>query len=707
MKKIKVKIKCEEQIEKCRKGIDTDEVVKNKLLREEFRRAFKVYIQKEDGDEDELHTNVLKESLENKQYIDATLSYDENDGVGINYAQCNINLKNVEGTENRKEMLPVLKVDKLSLNECDKNDKVTATNDNEADEIHFNTINFQTTNNESYDIIIDSKFKSTKANAKTGESLREIKSSYKIIVPNYEDMIWTKNKDSIYEFKYFSGNVRGITIGGNMLINNTDKLKGIIKKQNINDTVFNNKVYEKYRGGIQISGSKAGFYPVDEGKNVNIVTRGTLNADSNSEFYSSGSNSSLYAANVYLGKIYGDDKSAEKIVFNTGDIITDNDFTMNAENAQAEINNFYGINDKNTKNEKEEKERTSSSIIVNGYDEDSKVKINNDAYIMGTASIDTVEAYETGESTAVKGNYIAYAVPVAPDEVFKYDNPLQVLWKKDGKAATLTDKAKHFIDYWNGNGQDGIKISQNEVQNGGIEFDHPDRVHSVGAIVYKTGNTTSVQEQNLSIDDENDTVKEKRSDYAKNVYIFNTEDYDENYKFIQEYRAGEKGADKVQDLLKELKASDIITEDGWKTILNNASQDDKVAIFNPTNEEIVINKNLNGVIVTNGDVKIENGVTFNGDIIALGDLIIDNAGTVTIKYDEHIVDEVVGTNGDMFKQVFDKADSGKFIENTVSNNSGDDEGSEHITANVKTIETLGGKYDIKKYLKNVIWTLVK
>lgn len=64
---------------------------------------------------------------------------------------------------------------------------------------------------------------------------------------------------------------------------------------------------------------------------------------------------------------------------------------------------------------------------------------------MGSAYINTLgESYQTGESLAVKGNYIAYTYAVKDKNVeFKYYNPLQLVESINGDSS-LDAKARYF-----------------------------------------------------------------------------------------------------------------------------------------------------------------------------------------------------------------------------------------------------------------------
>ena len=101
-----------------------------------------------------------------------------------------------------------------------------------------------------------------------------------------------------------------------------------------------------------------------------------------------------------------------KIDFNK-DVTVNNDLAINSTNSVINLkNNFYGINDKTTEVTSANKALNSSSIIINEVSNPSNLTIDKDAYIMGVAYLNATNKdgnkYQTGESVAVKGNYLAY-----------------------------------------------------------------------------------------------------------------------------------------------------------------------------------------------------------------------------------------------------------------------------------------------------------
>lgn len=718
------------EIKKCNNGINKDEKTKQEILKEEFKRAFMSYIKDDSvlSDSKVNEVNILEKSIEEKKYRDINLTFREitvDDEtvtqVSPTYKEYNVSLKNdiSEGVDNDYPKLEILKIDddddeKIKLISDISEDKITNKATGSDNENHHKTITCDKINKAEYIFKVQSQFLSKNASSLVTDSLRKVNCTYKIKVPQYNEILWSNSTGNIYDYTIFSGEVRGLTIGGNMNVDGVTNLvvKGDIFVQgrnadNAEAGIGNNKVFGKYKGGITIDGSTVKFLPSGSSP-VNVNTRKTFNIRSTSKVDVEGK---IYAGNVYGGKEDGSFINDSSLI--ADEVITNNDLALSAKNTKIGINNFYGINDKNYSYDEGNDEKNkniqniSSSIMVNGYEEadgsgKSTIEIFNEAYIMGTAHIDTSKSYKTGESIAVKGNYTAYAVPVNPKEVFKYDEPLQVLDEDDVKK-----KAEHFSDYWNGIGKGGIKLDKKTADYGGIILPNPDRIYSIGAIVYKMstadGEGTYVKSNtssySLNIEDTGGVIYNKRAEYAKNVYCLGIAEYDDDHDYMNQYLDGESNAEKVSTLLSRLndesiKAKENLSDYNWKDELAK-HKGEYVAIFNGNkNEKITIDHDVNGVIVTNGDVEIEGGVNFKGNIIAGGDLKVSGTGDTLIEYDPEIVKDVIENNGELFETVFED-----FKENK--------EYKEDVDETTKIKETLDGKYDVKIFLEKKLWQLVQ
>lgn len=591
---------------------------------------------------------------------------------------------------------------------------------------------------EKYKIIVKSNFKTSKENSNViGENSRILQTIYEMTVPSYGDVFYKEKSGDLHQ--YLAINDRALTIHGDMNVNESDNLTvhGNIFVEGMDPapaTIIDNRTFEKYHGGIMIADSKEVKFTED------VVTRNTFNVRDSGDATISGN---LYGGNVYVGgKYYPNDvnrgldeyASNSTLDVSKGRVVLDNDLAMKANNnSTITIKDFYGINDKNISYEdlargisftrpSGDKVKSSSSIIVNGNDSTTKINITNLAYIMGTAHINTIgdnEGYQTGESGAVKGNYIAYSVPINEAEKFDYYDPLQLL-----VDSNVFNKAEHFQKYWDPE----VKKTDEKPDTGGISWPHNDdgsinenNIHAIGAIVYKVGNQSpkvikSGYDPNLELKngDVEGPIYSARADFAKEVYKFGQE------RNIEDYNNSNKiSCDSLMDLTKitsdNYDGLDKQVEKGEYAIFNpnDPSQDkkakpikimksdedkDRINIVGDTIEINVAKKGsegykLNAVIATDGDVYIGEGIAINGSIIAKGDLNINGRG-VTITYDPDVIDRIQAQNYVSFQEAFGEytLDKSTGISNSVDQNS-------EITNNIT--------YDIKKFLQNKLWKIIK
>lgn len=507
---------------------------------------------------------------------------------------------------------------------------------------------------ENYNITVLSEFKTDSASEtntkKVGENLRKIQTEYCIRVPNYDEVAF---KESVSETDSELLEIPGITVGGSMKIYKSNALNVIgdvfVQGKESNDINLNNRTYEKYFGGIEVNNDKSIQNSIIF--NNNVFSRETFNIKNNSNVQIKGD---LYAKNIYAGDV--DKQSSDSNLSIEKDVVIDNDLSVKATQTNININNFYGINYKDV--EDDNKVRKSSSIIINDYKTndkvDSSVKVNNIAYIMGVAHINTENGYQTGESVAVKGNYKAYSVLLEKNDKFIYDNPLQLLDENN-----IFKKAKHFYDYWSQN--------QDNLDCGGVILPGEGKTKSVGAIVCADKNIVM---PNMTIEDawDNDEISEKRMNYARNIYTLGLnkdlteEDINELYDSMG---SGEKVED-VSDLLSNLsidynladkdndgKKFTIFCSDNSKDIIikgknaSNSYNDGNNIIINA-----VDNKDVKGVIVTKGRLFLDGEVNFRGDIISEDDLSILGNGNANLYYDKNITKEIQKNNSDIFREVF-------------------------------------------------------
>lgn len=534
-----------------------------------------------------------------------------------------------------------------------------------------------------YIIKIVSKFKNQSS---TGENERTIQESFKLTIPSYGDVVYYQKNTAIGKYAVLQ---KAINVDGNMSVN-----IGVSAQANINGNILvkgngqdNLTSKNKYNGGITIKQSKAVF-------NGEVSTSNTFNIDNNTN---ANINGNLYAGNVYAGN--ADDTSAtintsasdQSSLTITQQMVVDNDLAIKANNTVISMNDFYGINDKNVKTSTSTaKARTSSSIIVNG-NQNSSVTVKQNAYIMGVAYIDTDngngDGYQTGESVGVKGNYLAYATPLVESSEFANCQfgkvgSLQLVQNLDAlqKSRYFQEFSNKYID---------------RINHGGISLNKAS-THSVGAIVYKDSNNKPVvQASNYSIDAVDQTITDKRLEYASKVYKMGQPSND-----IEIYN--ELG--RIRDTVASSTILNSTSLAGY-TIASQAALSEK-AIFNADASKTIVIKgsnssgsydnsyivldgnNLNAAIVTAGNVIIDGKVNFKGTILAVGDLKAVGTQPQNITYDKDLIDRIQATNLDLFKRVFGAPQ-------------GTEGGVTDSSSNQISI-----KYDIKKYLKSTLWTIV-
>jgi hypothetical protein len=686
--------------------IEEDKDLEQLLINEEFKRAFKNFIKTtNDIGTDEYIPNKLENSIEAKptpKYV-STVSLDSSNTITFGEETVDFGIQNADGS------IPELNADIADPANVSTSSNVETEIKISADG-HHDAVNFTVYGEQFYDITVTSNFESKVNTSVTGTNLRQLQSTYKIYVPNYKDIFFQNATGDLKE--YLALNDRALTIGGDAKIENSNLTvnDGDIfvqgKEIGVTDT---NKTYGKYFWGIKLNNSNATF-------NKDVITRGTLNIQDNTITTIKGD---LYSSNVYMGKTPDVDSGFaqnSKVFINTngmGKVFLDNDLAIKAKDSQININDFYGINDKNVNQTGNEvSSRSSSSIMVNEYTNSAdpslcSVKINNSAYIWGSAHIDTAANYQTGESTAVKGNYEAYTASVDGNEIFVYDNPLQVYdsyydSQKNLIKADVLKKAEHFFNYWWG----PKKITDKTADNGCISLPaDSNNIHSIGAVVYKIGNATTVAAATYKLEDET-FITERRLEYAKKVYEFG-QDAD-----INDYDSLGKYAITVESLTKLPSYYDLdaeIISDGEKALFNSSANTTLILQGNDvdknksyyddegneiTNKKIIkvdSNNSINAVIATAGDVIIDGKVTFNGTIIANGNLMV--TGNVTINYDKEVIQSVQTQNIELFDTIF----GGNTIESEGSTSSTTTTGNPDVDA----------KYDLKKFLENKLWKIIK
>lgn len=620
-----------------------------------------------------------------------------------------------EAINNMLKPVPAQPEDKNKIDIDNK--ELQVENGYDADgEIQYNEypLNFSLYNEENYNLTITSEFKTDSSNENTvklGENLKVIEANYSIRVPNYDEVAL---KESVVNVdNTVNQMISSLAIGKDFEVNGVNQLNVngniFVQGNEFDDSIMDvdNRIPNKYSVGIKLNNKATSTQSIIN-FNDDVYSRGTFNIKENVNVSVNGE---LYAQNIYAGD--GNSSSNNSKLTVNKDTVVDNDLVLKATNTTINLNKYYGINENNIEVEDTDmatKVRNSSSIIINDYTKDSQneygIKINDNAYIMGVAHINTENGYQTGESVAVKGNYKAYSVPDSSGtEKFEYYNPLQLLEVSDDIPDKVDTKADHFFNYWN-------NLDNKPLIDCGGVYLNPNNTYSIGAIVYNNRNKISNANYNSTII--NDEINPKRRNYAKNVYkISKNNEYSEEqlYAFYTQ-----QNLETVQNLLTKFNQKDesgkainwdykLVTKknDGENFAMFCKSDTKKIVIKGEKfiekdsdgnkiideNNDIVISaetiKDVNAVIVTNGDVIINGDVNFRGNIISGGNLKMYGNSTVNLSYDEYITQEIQSDNKEIFNTVF----GGEF-------------GEEKPTEDVLNIQS-----NSSNFLKSKLWKIIQ
>ncbi|WP_160675235.1 hypothetical protein [Clostridium sp. C8-1-8] len=543
----------------------------------------------------------------------------------------------------------------------------------------------------------------------TGNHQRQIAANYKI-TPKYLGGYGLKTDKATLAINPVIQ--KAIAADGDLNVKNTGDFivnGSVFVKGNDYDSI-GSIAYYKYKGGISVENSTTKF-------SGDVITSKTLNLlnNTNSQI------ENLYANNIYVGNTEGK-KSSDNIIHITKSALLDNDLAMNAVSSSVTIEQgLYAISDitnpsdyvnypnydpektysYKAKDKLKAKEKSSSSIIMNSTDNTSKILVNGEAYIMGTAYINTggeKGSYQTGESVAVKGYYNAYTTMLPREEnsdyYYSYYPPLQLIDKKD---ITVFDKSAHFYDYYNTKITNGEKVNITDQ----IQLPMNGNTKSVGAYVSR-GNIYS---SSYSLDD-SEIVLRKQKEYAKQVYEMGNSTLSEA-DIIKAYTGGAVEKTVTSELNLSSDRDFQSTASDNNTIIINSDPTKRIFIKNgnysvgSTPNDIVINKSpIKGIIVTAGDVYLSGDVEFTGTIISEKSVNVDNStsgqGNTHVTYDADYVQNTIidPKYNSKFKNLFNSED---VISNQIK------EASSEVTYSNDVVNAI----DPKKYIDKGVWQIIR
>ncbi|HAT4211768.1 TPA: hypothetical protein I9010_001332 [Clostridium perfringens] len=527
-------------------------------------------------------------------------------------------------------------------------------------------LNFKTTSDkdkkEEVSLRLDSKFNVKESDGH--KNYKDVSLTFNIEVPDYNGAY------KIEEFPLYNVCSNGLVVGENLNIGTGSTLNvdgGIFVSANVvkdkEDLTSGNMVNKKDGDGVVINGgtlsvnngslvSKNDIRLGGEGSNLKVGcetensenNKSNLNLNDESKKSNSNLNNNLgvYTGNIGInGDKIGFDKDVSKgNITSNYPVYAMNDLILNGKKSSINLNDgFYGLNSNRTEDKLTGKINNSSAIIVNTDDigNGSSIKIGQEAIIMGTAYINTKpEAYQTGESVSVKGNYIAYTVDDGKVE-FKYYNPLQLV-----KLDSVGEKAKYF--------KDNVKNAKGTKHLDGISL--PNNTTSIGATI----SNNEVRQNNDNLDKTTGVRINQVDKYEKAInYIgslINTKNNDNS-----EIEFPDQEVRKIVDIKES---------DGklTKAIIYIDSKNDKGGTLtikygnstDVTDNEINLGNGIGaGIIVTKKNVILDSkdkSLKFNGTIITADNLDVKESKKIDLVYDDNIIKKIISQNYNYFKNLF-------------------------------------------------------
>lgn len=517
-------------------------------------------------------------------------------------------------------------------------------------------------------IEVKSNFESTEGQLKNKKT---VSTKYSITAPDYNSEITSINIYPVFDGKVITadGNMNVESLGNKSIVN----ISGDIWVQG-NNNLGNNPAYtfDKYIGGIKLENTSFNI-------NGNIYTANTFHL--NNLVNESSVNGNIYAKNIYVGKSINSNVSKLNNISFEKNVVVNNDLALNATNSSIVIkNNFYGINEKTTEVSTANKALSSSSIIVNDTSNTSTITVNKDSYIMGVAYLNATDEsgnkYQTGESVAVKGNYLAYTddddvLNGATNVTLKYYSPLQLLESKNGQSNAIM-KADYFAEYYSKNN------NSYNFNDGGVSLKKS--VKSVGASV--KDNQGNIQKSNIN-DSDISIVNEQRNEFARNVFAMgDTTGLGDDLYDGQEVKRQVSNQVNFNEI-RRVQGSSFDTTEGMVILKGNENENIEIENGKIKGTDIELSK---GLIIANGDITIDGNFSFTGNIITTGNIILKGEGEKNITYDPQVVRSILALNHDLLKDIFVKSQ-------------GDRE-------EVK-VTSASELYSVDKFLTKSLWRIVK
>lgn len=267
-------------------------------------------------------------------------------------------------------------------------------------------------------------------------------------------------------------NQGGVVVGGKLDIGNNTTLKvandiTVLGGDSTNDTAI-----ELKNGAKLIAETVSNLVSssrIATSKDIVLSGNTTLSTGTNP----------IYYRNLYIGK--SDTTETINVTFN-GDAVAEDDLEINSEGTvkieQISGANYYGFNDTNNKGPD-----SSSSIVINSKTLTNKMLTLGNLYLAGRAFIEDVRGtsnipvyddngiltgyadttYKTGESIAIKGNYLAYQTPLFDTTVSDYMfSPDKIIFSTYFMERKSNDEKQHAPI----NLADGFSVKPSDYKDG-------------------------------------------------------------------------------------------------------------------------------------------------------------------------------------------------------------------------------------------------
>lgn len=515
--------------------------------------------------------------------------------------------------------------------------------------------------NLTFTVTFISKFITTSQS--TEENERQVSVQYTLDVPTYQGVMQQNLVEvTLPDYPVFTDSV--INIDGNARFKGIIDITGQIRVKGAEIENID-PIDGKYASGVTL---KEATLTIDG----DIITNETLSLNENATADITGN---IFARNVYVGKTtYGTALATNVNLTVSDSLFLDNDLVVNVQSSldgtitsSVTSTNLYGLNDKNTLEANGTPSRESSSLIVNS--EGAAVTIKEETYLSGVAYINTNEPYQTGESVAIRGNYLAYSQILPGYEgivQMKYYNPFVLVEAIEGDSSAST-KANYFVEV----ATDGTLT----LSSGGVSL-NPNKVHTAGAWITQTQDQSQiVGNSSVFLDDDVAFLNAQRAEYARQVF---------NMGMPVEWTAYETG--KVLKTINTVSGANsqinfdyirqtpnlefknyygevIVNSDENLLIVvqENELGTNDIIYVDPNGEVKKVEDVTKAVIITAGDVFISGNVDLTGNIIAAGNLYADSGMEtgegIRLTFDSKVTNQIIALNYGILKEILNSNDT--------------------------------------------------